>query len=179
MRITVELGRRDLLVVAGLPGAGKSTLLRRLSDDITVLDPDQVRARLSALLPAGTPYRYYRPVVHVWQRLRVAFAALGNGPMIVQEPSTRATTRAWLVLLGTVTRRPVRMLWLEVTAEQALKGQHVRGRVLGRRTFERHVRRSARLRETLLANQVPTGWHSAQVLTRSAADSTAFVGAAA
>ncbi|HEY0496389.1 MAG TPA: AAA family ATPase [Kutzneria sp.] len=179
MRITVELGRRDLLVVAGLPGAGKSTLLGRLSGDIAVLDPDQVRARLAAWLPAGTRYRYYRPIVHVWQRLRVTGAALGSGPMIVQEPSTRATTRAWLVLLGAVTGRRVRMLWLEVTPEQALKGQHNRGRVLGRRTFERHVRRSARLRETLLAERVPVGWHSAQVLTRTAADATAFVGASA
>ena len=179
MRITVELGRRDLLVVAGLPGAGKSTLLGRLSGDIAVLDPDQVRGWLAARLPAGTRYRYYRPIVHVWQRLRVAFAALGSGPLIVQEPSTRASTRAWLVVLGAVTGRRVRMLWLEVTPEQALKGQHVRGRVLGRRTFERHVRRSARLRATLLAERVPVGWHSAQVLTRSAADHTAFVGAAA
>ncbi|MEV6608042.1 AAA family ATPase [Kutzneria sp. NPDC051319] len=179
MRITVELGRRDLLVVAGLPGAGKSTLLGRLSGDLTVLDPDQLRARLAARLPSDTPYRYYRPIVHVWQRLRVAFAAIGRGPLIVQEPSTRATTRAWLVLLGAVTGRRVRMLWLEVTAEQALRGQHVRGRVLGRKTFDRHVRRSARLRETLLADQVPLGWHSAQVLTRSTADTTAFVGAAA
>lgn len=179
MRITVELGRRDLLVVAGLPGAGKSTLLGRLSGDIAVLDPDQVRARLAAWLPAGTRYRYYRPIVHVWQRLRVTGAALGSGPMIVQEPSTRATTRAWLALLGAVTGRRVRMLWLEVTPEQALKGQHNRGRVLGRRTFERHVRRSARLRETLLAERVPVGWHSAQVLTRTAADATAFVGASA
>ncbi|MFC0543072.1 AAA family ATPase [Kutzneria chonburiensis] len=178
MRITVELGRRDLLVVAGLPGAGKSTLLGRLSGDITVLDPDQVRTWFAARLP-GTRYRYYRPIVHVWQRLRVAFAAVGSGPLIVQEPSTRATTRAWLVMLGAVTGRRVRMVWLEVTPEQALKGQHVRGRVLGRRTFERHVRRSARLRETLLAERVPVGWHSAQVLTRTAADRMAFVGAAA
>jgi predicted kinase len=177
MRITVELGRRDLLVVAGLPGAGKSTLLGRLSGDMTVLDPDQVRARLATRLPAGTRYRYYRPVVHVWQRLRVAGAALGRGPLIVQEPSTRATTRVWLVLLAALTGRRVRMLWLEVTAEQALKGQHNRGRVLARRTFERHVRRSARLRAALLAERVPVGWHSAQVLTRTTADVTAFAAA--
>ena len=80
MRITVELGRRDLLVVAGLPGAGKSTLLGRLSGDITVLDPDQVRGWLAARLPAGTRYRHYRPIVHVWQRLRVAFAAVLLAP---------------------------------------------------------------------------------------------------
>jgi hypothetical protein len=71
------------------------------------------------------------------------------------------------------------MLWLDVTAEQAIRGQHSRGRVLRRRSFDRHVRRAARFRESLLAQQVPAGWHSAQVLTRSAADTTALVGAAA
>lgn len=174
-RITIELGRRDLLVVAGLPGAGKSTMLGRAAGAMTALDPDQLRARLSARLPAATPYRYYRPIVHVWQRIRVAWAALGRGPLIVHEPSTRATTRAWLVALGAVTRRPVRMLWLDVTAEQAIRGQRSRGRVLHRRTFERHVRRAARMREALLADQVPAGWHSAQVVRRSAADRAAFV----
>lgn len=178
-RIIIELGRRDLLVVAGLPGAGKSTMLGRAADGLTVLDSDQVRAKMSALLPAATPYRFYRPIVHVWQRMRVARAALGRGPVIVHDPSTRATTRAWLVALGVVTRRPVRMLWLDVTAEQAIRGQLSRGRVLHRRTFERHVRRAARMREALLADQVPTGWHSAQVITRSAADTAAVVGVAA
>lgn len=177
-RIIIELGRRDLLVVAGLPGAGKSTMLGRAADDLTVLDSDQVRARMSARLP-GTPYRYYRPIVHVWHRIRTARAALGGGPVIVHDPSTRATTRAWLLALGMVTRRPVRMLWLDVTAEQAIRGQRSRGRVLHQRTFERHVRRAARMREALLGRQVPAGWHSAQVLTRSAADTTAFVRSAA
>ncbi|QUQ64849.1 AAA family ATPase [Kutzneria sp. CA-103260] len=176
-RITIELGRRDLLVVAGLPGAGKSTMLAHAADGLTVLDSDQVRARLSALLPAALPYRYYRPVVHVWQRIRVIRAALSRGPVVVHEPSTRATTRAWLVSLGLATRRPVRMLWLDVTAEQAIRGQRSRGRVLHPRTFQRHVRRAARMREALLADQVPAGWHSAQVITRSAADTTALAAA--
>lgn len=170
----IELGRRDLLVVAGLPGAGKSTMLGHAAGALTVLDPDQVRARLSVLLPA-TPYRWYRPIVHVWQRIRVARAACGRGPLIVHEPSTRATTRAWLVALGAVTRRPVRMLWLDVTAEQAIRGQRSRGRVLHRRTFARHVRRAARVREILVEQRTPAGWHSVEVLSRSTADTTAFV----
>ncbi len=176
-RITIELGRRDLLVVAGLPGAGKSTMLAHAADGLTVLDSDQVRARLAALLPAGAPYRYYRPIVHVWQRMRVIRAALGRGPVVVHDPSTRATTRAWLLSLGLATRRPVRMLWLDVTAEQAIHGQRSRGRVLHPRTFQRHVRRAARMRQALLDDRVPTGWHSAQVITRSAADTAALAAA--
>lgn len=176
-RIIIELGRRDLLVVAGLPGAGKSTMLGRVAGGVTVLDSDQVRAKLSALLPAGLPYRYYRPLVHVWQRFRVARAALGRGPLVVHDPSTRATTRAWLVSLGMLTRRPVRMVWLDVTAEQAIRGQRSRGRMLHPRTFQRHVRRAARMRAALLADRVPTGWHSAQVITRSTADTAALAAA--
>jgi predicted kinase len=176
-RITIELGRRDLLVVAGLPGAGKSTMLAHAADGLTVLDSDQVRARLAALLPAGLPYRFYRPIVHVWHRMRVIRAALGRGPVVVHDPSTRATTRAWLLSVGLATRRPVRMLWLDVTAEQAIHGQRSRGRMLHPRTFRRHVRRAARMRQALLDDRIPTGWHSAQVITRSAAGATALAAA--
>ena len=178
-RHILELGHRDMLVVAGLPGAGKSTMLGHAAGRLTVLDSDQVRGKLRAVLPDATPYRCYRPIVHAWHRIRVARrAAFGRGPVVVHEPSTRATTRAWLAALGAVTRRPVRMLWLDVTAEQAIAGQRSRGRVLPARSFERHVRRAARMREALLADQVPAGWHSAHVLTRSAADTTALVDAA-
>jgi energy-coupling factor transporter ATP-binding protein EcfA2 len=178
-RLVIELGRRDMLVVAGLPGAGKSTLLRHAANGLTVLDSDHVRGRFRALLPAAVSYRCYRPIVHAWHRSRVvARAAFGRGPVVVHEPSTRATTRAWLAVLGAVTRRRVRMLWLDATAEQAIAGQRNRGRMLRPRCFDRHVRRAVRMREALLAEQVPAGWHSAQLVTRSAAGATALVGAA-
>ncbi|MFC0431940.1 AAA family ATPase [Kutzneria buriramensis] len=175
--LIIELGDRDMMVVAGLPGAGKSTMLGHAAGALAVLDSDEVRGRLRTALPAATPYRYYRPIVHVWHRFRVAAAAaFGRGPVVVHEPSTRATTRAWLAVLGAVTRRPVRMLWLDVTAEEAIAGQRGRGRVLRARSFERHARRAARMREALLAERVPPGWRSAQILTRSAADTAALVG---
>ncbi len=72
----IELGRQDLLVVAGLPGAGKTTMLRHAAGALPVLDSDEVRERLTAVLPKSTPYRCYRPFVHAW--LRAARPARGK-----------------------------------------------------------------------------------------------------
>lgn len=166
----IELGSRDLLVVAGLPGAGKTTLLRHAAGSLRVLDSDQVRGRLGAVLPAAVPYRLYRPVVHVCHRARIVlFAALRRGPLVVHEPATRASTRRWLGLVARGTRRPARLLWLDATAEEALAGQHSRARIVRGRSFARHVARARVVREELRAGRVPPGFGSAQVLTRSAA----------
>lgn len=173
----IELGRRDLLVVAGLPGAGKTTMLRQAAGALPVLDSDQVRERLTAVLPGGTPYRCYRPFVHAWHRFRIVVRALTwRGPLVVHEPSTRASTRTWLAAIGALARRPVRLLYLDVTPEQALAGQRSRGRVVRSRSFARHVRRAECWREELLAEQVPPGWHSVRVITRSTAERAMLVG---
>ncbi|MFD8495115.1 AAA family ATPase [Amycolatopsis sp. NPDC059657] len=164
--LTVELGPRDLLVVAGLPGAGKTTMLREVRE-LPVLDSDQVRARMRVLLPAWVPYRLYRPIVHAWHRLRVVGHAAGaTGPVIVHEPSTRASTRTLLALVAALTGRRIHLLWLDVTAEEALAGQRARGRLIRPRSFARHVRRAERFRRSLLAHRVPAGWSSARVTTR-------------
>ncbi|WP_432856137.1 AAA family ATPase [Amycolatopsis sp. CA-161197] len=166
----IELESRDLLVVAGLPGAGKTTLLRHAAGALPVLDSDQVRGRLGAVLPAAVVYRLYRPVVHVCHRARIVlFAALRRGPLVVHEPATRASTRRWLGLVARGTRRPARLLWLDATAEEALAGQHSRVRIVRGRSFARHVARARVVREELRAGRVPPGFGSAQVLTRSAA----------
>ncbi len=171
----IELGPRDMLVVAGLPGAGKTTMLRHAATDLPVLDSDQVRERLGAAVPS-VPYRCYRPVVHAWHRARIVGRALrATGPIVVHEPSTRASTRALLALVGAVSGRPVRLLFLDVPAEQALEGQRRRGRVVRPRSFARHVRRVGKWREDLLAERVPAGWSSVQVIDRSRAGRTRLV----
>ncbi|GAB3161480.1 AAA family ATPase [Amycolatopsis stemonae] len=171
----IELGPRDMLVVAGLPGAGKTTMLRHAAPGLPVLDSDEVRARLAAAVPR-VPYRCYRPVVHAWHRARVVGRALSAaGPLVVHEPSTRASTRALLALVGVVSGRPVRLLFLDVPASQALAGQRSRGRVVRPRSFARHVRRVGKWREELLASRVPTGWRSVQVIDRARAGRTRVV----
>ncbi|GAB3737668.1 hypothetical protein GCM10027598_65200 [Amycolatopsis oliviviridis] len=176
-RIALRLGRRDLLVVAGIPGAGKTTLLSRAATGtMPVLDSDQVRARLRDRLPAALPYRCYRPVVHLWHRARVVrFALRDGGPLIVHEPSTRATTRGLLALLGLLSRRPVKLLWLDVTPEEARAGQVARGRVIRRHSFARHVKRAEKVRLALRAGWVPTGWRGARMVTREATGALRFV----
>jgi hypothetical protein len=166
----IELGRRDLLVVAGMPGAGKTTMLRRAAGALPVLDSDQVRVRLADLLPAAVPYRWYRPLVHLCHRTRIVARAAGSrGPLVVHEPATRASTRRWLAAVAAVTGRPARLLWLDVTAEEALAGQHSRGRLVRARSFARHAARAARMRDALAAGSRPPGWHSVHVLGRPAA----------
>lgn len=166
----IELGRRDLLVVAGMPGAGKTTMLRRAAGALPVLDSDQVRVRLADLLPDAVPYRWYRPLVHLCHRTRiVARAAVRRGPLVVHEPATRASTRRWLAAVAAVTGRPARLLWLDVTAEEALAGQHSRGRLVRARSFARHAARAERMRAALAAGSRPPGWQSVQVLGRPAA----------
>ncbi|MEV6444081.1 AAA family ATPase [Amycolatopsis sp. NPDC051716] len=171
----IELGPRDLLVVAGLPGAGKTTMLRHAAAGLPVLDSDQVRERLGAVVPPVVPYRCYRLVVHAWHRLRIVGRALGDGPIVVHEPSTRASTRVLLALVGVVSGRSVRLLFLDVPAEEALAGQRSRGRVVRARSFARHVRRVGKWREELLADRVPVGWRSVQVIDRARAARTRVV----
>ncbi|MCP2262416.1 AAA domain-containing protein [Streptoalloteichus tenebrarius] len=172
--LTLLVGRRDLLVVAGLPGAGKSTLLNRLRPggrhDVHVLDSDQVRGALRAAFPDALPYAWYRPLVHLLHRLRIAaYALVGSGPLVVHEPATRASTRLGLALLGALTRRPRRLLWLDVDPWEAMAGQRERGRVIPARSFDRHVRRAVRLRRALRDGRPPLGWSVATVLTRGQA----------
>ncbi|MET8853143.1 AAA family ATPase [Amycolatopsis sp. NPDC004625] len=166
----IELGPRDLLVVAGLPGAGKTTMLRRAVAGVPVLDSDQVRERLRAVVPGFLAYRWYRPVVHGWHRLRIVRWALGvAGPIVVHEPCTRASTRALFALVGVVSGRPVRLLFLDVPAGVALAGQVARGRVVRGRGFARHVRRVGKWRGALAAGRVPVGWCSVRVVDRGLA----------
>lgn len=166
---TVRIGRRDLVVVAGLPGAGKSTLLHRLqvTDPVPVLDPEQIYRRLRSVLPKRFSHSRYRAVVHLAHRFRIAwYCACTSGPVIAHEPSTRATTRAMLVIIGRLTRRPQVLVWLHAGAFEALAGQRERGRMIGTRSFARHVGRAERLRHLLHSRRHPHGWYAVHVFTR-------------
>lgn len=168
----MRIERRSLLVVGGLPGAGKSTLLRgtQASAPITVLDTDQVRARLRSLLPAGTPYFWYRPVVHLLHLLRLVDAAVRVArPLVVHDPATGRAARLAFVLLGVLTRRTRHLLWIDCTVDDALSGQRSRGRVLLGWSFARHIRNAPRLRERLMTGDTLRGWRSATVIDRATA----------
>ena len=166
----IKVGRRDLVLLAGLPGAGKSTLIASLRNtpQVTVRDSDQVRERLRTSLPGWLPYRAYRPLVHLIHHLRVLMAALcAPGPVLVHDPATRSCTRAALALLAWLSGRPAMFLWLDVTPLEALNGQRARGRLIPPRSFARHVARGGLLRAALLAGAVPRGWHRVVLLDRA------------
>src|SRR4051812_14016440 len=89
--LRMDVDRRALLVVAGLPGAGKSTLLRNThaSTPVEIVDTDQVRDLLAARLPPGTPYGRYRPLVHLLHEARVLRALVcAPGPVVLHDPAT-------------------------------------------------------------------------------------------
>ncbi|MFR9731306.1 AAA family ATPase [Saccharopolyspora sp. MS10] len=166
---SVRTPRRALLVVAGLPGAGKSTVLHKLTapPGTVVLDSEQVRARLRALLPAAVPYRWYRPLVHAAHRARIAWACLrAEGRVIAHEPSTRGTTRLMLVLFAVLGGRRRVLVWLHVGPEEALAGQHARGRLIRGRSFQLHVHRANRFHRALLAGKAPRAWQDVRLFTR-------------
>ncbi|GAA4619475.1 AAA family ATPase [Saccharopolyspora hordei] len=166
---TVRVGRRSLVVLAGLPGAGKSTALGKIRADagISTLDSEQVRACLRALLPARLPYRCYRPLVHLAHRTRIAWWCLtASGPVVAHEPATRATTRALLVAFGWVSGRRCVLVWLHADPRDALAGQHQRGRLIRSGSFRRHVQRAERMRLRLRGGATPRGWQQVHLLTR-------------
>lgn len=165
----LRVPNRALVVLAGLPGAGKSTLLRRLVAPArtVVLDSEQVRAALKAALPDRIPYRWYRPLVHAVHRTRIAwFCCTARGPVVVHEPSTRGGTRLMLVLFAVLTARLRMLVWLHVGPEEALAGQHARGRLIRGRSFQQHVHRAYQVHRLLLAGERPRGWQDVRLFTR-------------
>ncbi|WP_228122389.1 AAA family ATPase [Saccharothrix syringae] len=167
----VAVGPRSLVVLAGLPGAGKTTLLATADtggEPAVVLDSDQVRGRLGEVFPDAVPYRLYRPLVHLVHRTRILWYAVTatRSLLLVHEPSTRSTTRAYLVVVALLTDRPRHFAWLDASPEEALEGQVRRGRLVRSRSFTRHVRRAARLRARFAAGRPPRGWQGLTVLTR-------------
>lgn len=166
----LAVSQRSFVLVAGIPGAGKSSMLARRpirAPGAVVLDSDPVREWLRDRLPAGTPYRWYRGLVHLWYRMQIVLAVLvAVGPVVVHLPATAALTRAAMVGLAMLAFRRRELVWVHAEPAEARQGQHSRGRVLSRACFERHARRAGVFVARLRAGHRPAGWHRVTVLDR-------------
>ena len=162
--VRVAVPGRALVLVAGVPGAGKSTLLASLPPDprVAVLDSDAQRAALRRALPR-TPYRRYRALVHLWHRLAVVAAAVSGVPVVVVHlPATGRGTRAAVTRLAALTRRAAHLVWLDVDAGEARRGQQERGRLVPDASFARHAAAAAH-------PPGADGWASVTVVDRARA----------
>ena len=166
----LRLPGRTLLLVAGMPGSGKSTLLAGLParPGLVVLDSDAHRAALGRRFP-GLPYRRYRPLVHLLHRLALVRAARSDvATVAVHLPATGAPTRAAVALLARLTGRAAHLLWLHADPDEALSGQHDRGRLVPSGSFAAHARRAVATHRRLLRGRV-RGFSTITLLDRPAA----------
>ena len=133
----------SLVVVGGLPGSGKTTLLRRwIADagpDVVGLDSEDVAARAAGL---RLPYRLLRPAVHLVHRARVLRVVRGTAPVVLlSDPWTSGRWRDAVLGAAGDAGRTVRVVLLDVSADEARDGQAARGRSLSARAMARHARR--------------------------------------
>jgi DNA replicative helicase MCM subunit Mcm2 (Cdc46/Mcm family) len=145
--LVLHVPRSSLVVLAGLPGAGKTTLLRRLAathpEGVLALDAEDVAAGLRDL---PVPYRLLRPLVHAVHLARVLRAAATPAACVLTtDPMSAPVRRLVLQLAARATGRSLDLVLVEATVAEALDGQVRRGRTLGRRRMQRHVRRRRRL----------------------------------
>jgi len=156
-----------------MPGAGKSTLLRRVVPDraVAVVDSESQRVLLARVLPAGMPYRLYRPLVHLLHRFAIVRAAVaGPAVVAVHLPATGAFLRGVVAVLAALTGRAAHLLWIDVDPTVALHGQAGRGRVVPSGCFEAHTRRARATSRMLHAGHLPWGYARVTVLDRSRAE---------
>lgn len=152
-RPAAGVGQPDYLLVGGVPGAGKSTAIAAAVPDLVdvrVLDPDTVRAWLKAHLPAGLPYTWYRPLVHlvhlslhVWWLLRGPASAR----LLVHDPSTRSARLVVMHRLAVWRGWTPLLLYVDTEPAVARAGQFARARVVHGGRFAAHCRRWSRLRQ--------------------------------
>lgn len=143
-----------LVVIGGLPGAGKTTLLRRLgsgaASGIRTLDAEDVARDVAAALAragATVPYPLLRPAVHAGHLGRVVVASCRSTRIVVAtDPLTDPARLLLFRLVARLTGRPLHVLLVDATVDEALAGQSARGRRLGARRMTRHVRRWERQR---------------------------------
>ncbi|MFC7344608.1 AAA family ATPase [Saccharopolyspora griseoalba] len=158
---------RCLVVLAGVPGAGKTTLLHQVTADVPTicLDSEQVTDRLRTYLPR-VRYPRLRPLVHLLHFGRIVTHSLsGRASVLAHAPATSRAKRLALLGIATITGRTPVLVWLHATPEDALRGQHDRGRTLPASSFRRHSHRGRRITRRLQQGQPPRGW-TAHLLTR-------------
>ena len=71
-------------------------------------------------------------------------------------------------VLAALTGRAAHLLWLHVDADEALRGQRERGRLVPSASFAGHARRAGAAGEALRAGRAP-GWRTVTVADRAAA----------
>lgn len=143
-----------VVLVGGIPGAGKSTAIRRATAgrrDVQVIDSDVVRWWWRARLPARTPYRYYRWLVHtltvVWMAVVLLRGPRADRPLVVHDPGTRPRRRRLFLRLGRFRRWNPVLVLVDVDRADAQRGQRDRRRVVRPAAFDRHWHRWRQLRE--------------------------------
>ncbi|GAA2100219.1 AAA family ATPase [Brevibacterium salitolerans] len=165
-----------VVLLAGVPGAGKSRALRviaRARPEVRLADPDRMRLRLSRLAPA-LPYSAARPIVHTLAHLAVLTQLLrpSGTPLVIHDPGTRRWSRRLILRLALRRGLLPAILCIDIGREEALAGQHARGRVVRPAAFEAHWRRWQELRARVLAGgELSPGeeWPEARLVTRATA----------
>ena len=142
-------------VVAGLPGAGKSTLIHRVVDRsaVEVVDTDDQRRD-------GGRASYVR---HYG---RILAAVRGSRPVVIHSRGTVGTLRRAITLVAALHGRPVHLILLDASWEEAEDGQRRRGRGVSRTRMDRELRRWRRLRDRGPRRE---GWASVTELDRPTA----------
>lgn len=168
----LPLPDRALVVVGGVPGAGKSTLLHRLRVTsprglFSVRDPEDIRTRWERLLGGRRGYRCWRSLVYLEHYLRLLLALPGRRTIVLHDTATRGWARRLLAGLAKISRRPAILLWLDVSLEESLDGQRVRGRQVPPRTVAKHWRRWSRLRPA--SGEGEPGYSAVHTITRETA----------
>ena len=142
-----------VVLVGGVPGAGKTTAIARVAAELSTvdaLDPELFRDRLRRLLPEGTAYAAYRPLVHVLHALRVLVLLL-RGPvpgrtLVVHDPATRPRRRWLFAWLARSRGWDPGLVYVDVPRALAETGQVLRGRVVDPASFAGHWVRWEELR---------------------------------
>lgn len=149
--------RSRVVLVGGVPGAGKTTAIARVAGSATgvdALDPETYRNGLRRLLPAGTAYAVYRPLVHTLHALRVLLELL-RGPvpgrtLVVHDPATRPGRRGLFARLARARGWEPVLVYVDVPRVLAETGQVLRGRVVDPVRFAGHWARWEELRAELV-----------------------------